>query len=161
MSRPSDPTKPTVLIPARFRPLMSLVTRAQRSNQAVFSNAYDLVCFAAAVGFYQHRTGTTSRRSADKAEGGEVVMQDPARQDRILCDMIAISVKGSDEILQPGRLQERLDLFMQYACGGMEYLLELAETRTARAAVETIIRGTDQDESVAELSKAVAFSANP
>ena len=75
--------------------------------------------------------------------------------------MIAISVKESDEILQPGRLQERLDLFMQYACGGMEYLLELAETRTARAAVETIIRGTDQDDSVAELSKAVAFSANP
>ena len=159
MNQTSDPNRPAVLVPARFKPLMVLVARSHRSNQAVFPNAYELVCFAAAVGFAQRRTGVISKHSTDKTEGGEVVMLAHERQDRVLCDMIAVAVEQSDEILEPGRLQERLDLFMQYACGGMDYLLELMESRPARAAVEVIIRDPDRDTSVAELDALVDIGA--
>ena len=155
MNKAADPARPAVLIPARFNPLMTLVSRGRKSNQAVFPNAFDLVCFGAAVGFAKGRTGPISKNSTDKTEGGEVVMSVAERADRVLCDMIAVAHEESDEVLGPGRLQERLDIFMGYASGGMDYLLELMESRTARAAVEVIIRGTDQDSSIQELDALV------
>ena len=140
---------------------MALVARGRKSNQAVFPNAFDLVCFSAAVGYAKGRTGPISHSSSDKTDGGEVVMTDPERQDRVLCDMIAVAHAQSDEILGRGELQERLDVFMQYACGGMEYLLELTASRPARAAVEVIIRGTDQDSSVQELDALSSLGDHP
>ena len=138
---------------------MPLVTRVRKSRQAVFSTAFELLCFSAAVGFANRKTGTTSKNSNDKTDGGEVVMNVPDRPDRILCDMIAVAHTESDEILATGKLQDRLDIFMQYACGGMDYLLHLmTEGRPARAAVEVIIRGADQDNSVQELSALVNLS---
>ena len=161
MSAATDPARPFVLIPQRFGSLMALVARGRKSNQAVFPNAFDLVCFSAAVGYAKRRTGAISKNSSDKTDGGEVVMTDPERQDRALCDMIAVAHARSDEILSPGRLQERLDVFMQYACGGMEYLLELIASRPARAAVEVIIRGTDQDSSIQELDALGSLGDHP
>ena len=158
MNKAIDPVRPTVLIPKRFNPLMALVARAHKSNQAVFPNAFDLLCFCAAVGFAKRRVGPASKRSSDKTEGGEVVMNVPDRRDRVLCDMIAVAREQSDVILGRGRLQERVNIFMEYACGGMDYLLELMESRTARAAVETIIRGTDEDSSVQEFDALVDLS---
>ena len=130
---------------------MSLVRRVRRSNQAVFSYAFDLVCFGAAVGFARKEISPISANSTDKTSGGEVVMNIPDRQDRLLCDMIAVAHTGDDSVLEVGKLQERLDIFMGYACGGLDYLMTLMEARTARAAVEAIIRGTDEDSSVVEL----------
>lgn len=131
---------------------MSLVRRTGRSSHAVFPNAFDLLCFAAAVGFSRSEIGQISANSNDKTNGGEVVMNVLDREDRLLCDMIAVADAGDDRVLEVGRLEERLDIFMGYACGGLDYLMTLMKTRSARAAVEAIIRGTDQDSSVAELS---------
>ena len=130
---------------------MSLVRRTGQSGQAVFPNAFDLVCFGAAVGFARSEKGTISANSSDKTSGGEVVMNIPDRKDRLLCDMIAVADAGDDSVLGVGRLQDRLDIFMGYACGGLDYLMTLMENRPARAAVEAIIRGTDRDSSVVEL----------
>lgn len=149
----SDPVRPIVLIPKRFGPLMQLVARGRSSKQAVFASAFELICFSAAVGFTQALKGNTSQNSDDKTTGGEVSMENPGRDDRVLCDMIAIAETDSDEILADGRLQERLDIFMEYACGGMDHMLQLvAEGRHARDAVELIIRNADKDSSVEELS---------
>ena len=161
MSTATDPARPFVLIPERFGSLMALVARVHKSNQAVFPNAFDLVCFGAAVGYTRGRTGTISKNSNDKTDGGEVVMTDPERQDRALCDMITVAHAQSDDILSPGKLQDRLNIFMQYACGGMDYMLELTESRTARAAVEVIIRGTDQDSSIQELDALSSLDDHP
>jgi dnd system-associated protein 4 len=151
----SDPARPAILIPERFEPLMVLSKRTTGSNskQAVFPAAFNLLCFAAAVGFDRNRKGNVSANSNDKTVGGEVVMTDAARADRVLCDMIAVAATDGDQILETGRLQERLDIFMEYACGGLEYLAELQTDRTARDAVEAIIRQTDRDESIGELKK--------
>lgn len=152
MSGP-DAVRPNVLIPKRFSPLMQLVSRGRKSSQAVFSWAYELLCFGAAVGFTRGTQGASSRGGDDKADGGDVAMDNADRDDRVLCDMIAVAETGSDEILSAGRLQQRIDIFMKYACGGMDYMLQLvAEGRTARDAVETIIRKGDEDSSVKELS---------
>ena len=161
MNAVADPARPFVLIPARFSSLMALVARVRKSNQAVFPNAFDLVCFSAAVGDAKGRTGAASKNSNDKTDGGEVVMTDPERQDRVLCDMIAVAHSQSDDILSPGKLQDRLSIFMRYACGGMEYMLELTASRTARAAVEVIIRGTDQDSSIQELDALNSLGDHP
>ena len=155
MSAASDPARPAVFIPERFTPLMSLVRRSSRSGQAVFPAAFDLLCFAAAVGFALKEKGAIAVNTNDKTVGGEVVMNIPDRRDRVLCDMIAVADSGSDAVLEFGRLQERLDTFMAYACGGLDYLSRLTETRTARDAVEAIIRGTDRDSSVVELGALV------
>ena len=155
MTKPTDPARPAVLIPKKFASLMSLVTRTGKSSQAVFPTAFDLLCFSASVGYSRGETGIISKNSTDKTEGGEAVMSNPERKDRVLCDMIAVAHSRSDEILEVGKLQQRLDIFMAYACGGMDYLMSLMETRTARAAVEAVIRGTDQDSSVQELSELV------
>lgn len=155
MTTSSDPARPAVLIPERFGPHMSLVRRTGRSSQAVFPAAFDLLCFGAAVGFARGAKGPISANSNDKTSGGEVVMNIPDRKDRVLCDMIAVADASDDTILEAGRLQERLDIFMAYACGGLDYLTTLMETRTARAAVEAVIRGTDQDSSVVELGALV------
>ena len=153
----SDPVRPAVLIPKRFEPLMVLSRRTRNSKQAVFPNAFDLLCFAAAVGFGRDTKGMISANSNDKATGGEVVMNVPSRKDCLLCDMVAVAATGGDEILETGRLQERLDIYMAYACGGMDYLLELTVERpSARAAVEAVIRKTDVDDSVAELKSLVS-----
>jgi hypothetical protein len=134
---------------------MPLVTRIGKSSQAVFPAAFDLLCFSASVGYARGLTGPISKGSSDKTDGGEVVMSSPDRKDRVLCDMVAVAHTGSDEILETGRLQDRLDIFMKFACGGLDYILKLAETRSARAAVEAIIRGTDRDNSVEALSELV------
>ena len=151
----SDPARPAVLIPGRFSPLMSLVARTGKSKQSVFPAAFDLLCFSAAVGYSRGQTGPISKNSDDKTDGGEVVMIRADRKDRVLCDMIAVAHTNSDEILEIGKLQKRLDIFMEYACGGMDYLLSLMGTRSARAAVEVIVRGTGQDISVRELGALV------
>jgi len=137
---------------------MPLVSRTGKSPQAVFPAAFDLLCFSASLGYARELTGPISKGSSDKADGGEVVMNVPDRKDRILCDMIAVAHTGTDEILETGKLQDRLDIFMKFACGGLDYIMELAETRSARAAVEAIIRGTDHDDSVQELSDLVDLS---
>lgn len=85
-------------------------------------------------------------------------MNIPDRKDRVLCDMVAVAHTGSDEILETGKLQDRLDIFMKFACGGLDYIMSLTETRSARAAVEAIIRGTDRDDSVQALSDLVDLS---
>ena len=157
MSRP-DAVRPNVLIPGRFGPLMQLVSRGRRSRQAVFSWAYELLCFGAAVGFVKGKQGPTSLGGDDKADGGDVMMDNADRDDRVLCDMIAVAATGSDEILSAGKLQQRIDIFMEYACGGMDHMLQLvAEGRTARDAVEMIIRHNDEDSSVKELSAFIAL----
>ena len=151
MTSQSDPVRPAVFIPGRFEPLMTLVRRAGRSSQAVFPAAFDLLCFAAAIGFTRDEKGAIAINSNDKTSGGEVVMNVPDRKDRLLCDMIAVADAGDDSVLEAGKLQERLDTFMRYACGGLDHLMTLAKTRTARDAVEAVIRGADQDSSVADL----------
>jgi len=79
------------------------------------------------------------------------------RYDWLLCDMIAVAHSQSDEILAPGRLSERVKIFQEYACGGMDYLLSLVDDgRTPRGAVEAVIRGTDRDSSVEELRESLA-----
>lgn len=158
MATASDPVRPAVLIPQRFSPLMSLVRRTGRSSQAVFPSAFDLLCFGAALGFGRGERGPLAANSNDKTSGGEVVMNVPDRKDRLLCDMIAVAEAGEDSILEAGRLQERLDTFMEYACGGLDYLLTLTESRSGRAAVEAVIRGTDQDRSVVELGALVRLA---
>ena len=155
MASQSDPVRPAVFIPARFEPLMTLVRRSGRSNQAVFPAAFDLLCFAAAIGFTRNEKGEIATNSNDKTNGGEVVMNVADRKDRLLCDMIAVADAGEDSVLEVGKLQQRLDIFMHYACGGLDHLMTLTTTRTARDAVEAIIRGADQDISVAELSELV------
>ena len=155
VANPYDSPRPAVFIPKRFEPLMALVTRTGKSSQTVFPAAFDLLCFGAAIGYAQGKRGPIATGSMDKADGGEVVMNIPDRKDRLLCDMIAVAHEQSDKILEVGRLQERLNIFMEYSCGGMDYLMSLMESRTARAAVEAIIRGTDQDRSVDELSTLV------
>lgn len=151
MTSQSDPVRPAVFIPERFEPLMTLVRRTGRSNQAVFPAAFDLLCFAAAIGFTRNEQGAIAVNSNDKTSGGEVVMNVPDRKDRLLCDMIAVADAGDDSVLEVGKLQERLDTFMRYACGGLDHLMVLTKTRTARDAVEAVIRGADQDSSVADL----------
>ena len=136
---------------------MSLVRRGGRSSSAIFPNGFDLLCFAAAVGFSRDEKGAIADNTNDKTSGGEVVMNVPDRLDRLLCDMVAVADTGDDSVLEPGRLQERLDIFMGYACGGLEHLMRLTTTRSARAAVEVIIRGGDQDSSVAELSDLIGL----
>lgn len=157
MATASDPARPAVFIPERFTPLMSLVRRTGRSSQAVFATAFDLLCFAAVLGFARKEQGAIAVSTNDKTSGGEVVMNIPDRKDRVLCDMIAVADSGNDAILEVGRLQERLDTFMAYACGGLDYLMRLTESRTARDAVEAVIRGTDRDTSVVELGALVDF----
>ena len=159
MTAGSDPARPAVFIPERFAPLMSLVRRTGRSSQAVFPAAFDLLCFAAAIGFGRGEKGALAASSNDKTAGGEVVMNIPDRKDRVLCDMIAVADTGGDAILEVGRLQERLDIFMAYACGGLDYLMGLTESRTARDAVEVVIRGVDLDSSVVELGALVDLDA--
>lgn len=151
MTSQPDPVRPNVFIPERFEPLMTLVRRTGRSSQAVFPAAFDLLCFAAAIGFTRSEQGAIAINSNDKTSGGEVVMNVPDRKDRLLCDMIAVADAGDDTVLEAGRLQERLDTFMCYACGGLDHLMTLTKTRTARDAVEAVIRGADQDSSVADL----------
>ena len=136
---------------------MSLVRRGSQSTSAIFPAAFDLLCFAAAVGFDRSEKGVIADKSNDKTDGGEVVMNLPDRMDRLLCDMVAVADTGDDSILETGRLQERLDIFMSYACGGLDHLMTLTTTRSARAAVEVIIRGADRDSSVAELSDLVGL----
>ncbi len=160
MHQDTDPARPAVFIPSRFNSLMSLVIRTGRSNQAVFPAAFDLLCFSASVGYARGLTGPISKGSSDKTDGGEVVMNIPDRNDRILCDMVAVTHTGSDDILEIGKLQDRLDIFMEYACGGLDYIMSLAETRTARAAVEAIIRGTDRDDSIQALSELIDLGDN-
>ena len=151
----SDPSRPAVLIPSRFSSLMPLVTRTGKTRQAVFPAAFDLLCFGASVGYARGLTGPISKGSSDKADGGEVVMNIPDRKDRVLCDMVAVAHAESDDILETGKLQDRLDIFMEYACGGLDYIMTLAETRSARAAVEAIIRDTDRDDSIQAFSELV------
>ena len=160
MTTQLDPGRPAVYVPERFEPLMSLVRRTGRSNQAVFPTAFDLLCFAAAIGFARNEKGEIAKNSNDKTSGGEVVMNLADRKDRLLCDMIAVADAGEDSVLEVGKLQERLDIFMHYACGGLDHLMVLTTTRTARDAVEAIIRGADQDNSVAELSDLVDLDDN-
>ena len=158
MPQDTDPARPAVYIPSRFSSLMSLVTRTRKTSEAVFPAAFDLLCFGASVGYAREMKGTISTGSSDKTDGGEVVMNIPDRKDRVLCDMVAVAHTDSDDILETGNLQDRLDIFMRYACGGLDYIMRLAETRTARAAVEAIIRGTDRDDSIQALSELVDLS---
>lgn len=158
MPQDADPARPAVFIPSRFSSLMPLVSRTGKSTQAVFPAAFDLLCFSASVGYARGLTGPISKGSSDKTDGGEVVMNIPDRKDRVLCDMVAVAHTGSDEILETGKLQDRLDIFMEFACGGLDYIMSLAETRSARAAVEAIVRGTDRDDSVQALSDLVDLS---
>ncbi|WP_034274430.1 hypothetical protein [Haloechinothrix halophila] len=105
-------------------------------QEAGFPYFRDILTFAAAVGFrFSRRTGFT------EAAG------DPIRYETLtvppfsetLINAIAVNVISDDpEIMDAGRIEERVKIFEEYANGGLEYIQEQVNVRHQPAALVVV-----------------------
>ena len=162
MTNTVESNAPSVFVPQRFEPLRGLVQSTGTKN-APFKAMYDLLTFGAVLGLRERKKGEPSSSGADRiSTHSEVKLDNPDRIERTLIDIISVVSAGSDDVLFPGRQQDRVDTFMAYACGGLDFILALVgEGRTPRDAVDAILRGTvEKDTSATELRASIAGLAN-
>lgn len=162
MSNTTESNAPSVFVPLRFEPLRALVQSTGAKN-APFKAMYDLLTFGAVLGFNENKKGEPSTAGSDRiSTHSEVKLDNPDRIERTMIDIIAVVAADSDEVLFPGKQQDRVETFMRYSCGGLDYILDLvAEGRTARDAIDAILRGSvEKDTSAAELRASIAGLAN-
>jgi hypothetical protein len=161
-SATAESNAPSVFVPQRFEPLRALVQSTGAKN-APFKAMYDLLTFGAVLGFNETKTGELATSNSDRISShSEVKLDNPDRVERTMIDIIAVVAADGDEVLFPGKQQERVDTFMRFACGGLDYILELvAEGRTPRDAIDAILRGAvEKDTSASELRASIAGLAN-
>lgn len=131
-------TAPTSDVRVR-RPQQHEALMIELRDEAAFSTFRDILLFAAAVGVhFKRRVGFTS------AAG------DPIRYETLtvptfseaLVNMIAAHETPNDpEIMDSGRLEERITIFEEYANGGLEYIQEQVNVRhqTADLVVNALV----------------------
>lgn len=103
-------------------------------DEAGFATMRDVLLFAAAVGKSQERRVAFS-------EAGEPIryetLIDP-EYSSALVNMIAVVSEPEDaEILARGRLKDRITIFEEYACGGLEYIQ--GELNARKMTLETLL----------------------
>jgi dnd system-associated protein 4 len=106
----------------------------QLASQRPFRENRDVLVFAAAVGWHE-------RRRVPLATKDEPIRWETATNRRgtePLANMIAAVESNDPEILSDDRFDERLEIFEQYANGGLEVLRGLLASEP-RAAVDVIL----------------------
>lgn len=125
------PTEVRVRRPQQHEALM-----VELQKEAHFPTFRDILLFAAAVGFRQ------SRRVAFTGSSGDPIRYEtltaPAFSDTLINMMAANVVNDDPEIMDGARLEERIQIFEEYANGGLEYLQEQVNVRHQPAALVVI-----------------------
>lgn len=108
------------------RPLQHEDLLRELHDEAGFPYMRDSLLFAAALG------ANIGRRTPFKDTGESIryeTLTDPMFASALV-NMIATRARPEDpEILDSGRLQERLDIFAEYANGGLDYIQEQRNVR--------------------------------
>ena len=91
-----------------------------------FPTFRDILLFAAAVGFRQGRRVPFSEAAGDPIRYD--VLTGPSYSDTLV-NMIAANVVDDPEILDDTRIEERVQIFEEYANGGLEYIQEQCNVR--------------------------------
>lgn len=95
-------------------------------DEAGFPTMRDVLLFAAAVGYAKQRRERFDR--SGEPIRLEVVTSE-ALADTFFTMLSAATVEADPEILRPERIGERLNIFEEFACGGLSYIQEEANTR--------------------------------
>lgn len=105
-------------------------------GEAGFSTFRDILLFAAALGFRNDRRVPFTAASGDPIRYETLTV--PAFSETLI-NMIAANVVTDDpEIMDGARIEERMNLFEEYANGGLEYLQEQVNVRHQPAALVII-----------------------
>jgi dnd system-associated protein 4 len=124
-------TTPSADVRAR-RPADHAVLIETLRTEAGFPFYYDVLLFAAAVGYSQDRRVPFTGTSGDVRYE---VLTGPQFSDSLI-NMIAANTRSDDpEVLDAVRLEERVRIFEEYANGGLEYIQEQINTRHKTAAL--------------------------
>lgn len=107
----------------------------EMQNEAKFPTYRDVLLFAAAVGFELQRRVPFTATSGDSIR--YEVLTYNAFSDTLLNMIAANAVSDDPEILDGGRLEERVRIFEEFANGGLEYIQEQVNVR--RQPVELIV----------------------
>jgi dnd system-associated protein 4 len=122
----------------------------QLAGHRPFRENRDVLVFAAAVGWHE-------KRKVPLAAKDEPIRWETATNRRgteALANMIAAVESGDPEILSDDRFDERLEIFEQYANGGLEVLRGLIDSQPRPAidvileVVQQVSRSTDAQDAV-------------
>lgn len=105
-------------------------------NEGRFPYFRDILLFAAAIGYRNDRRVAFTGASGDPIR--YETLTGPAFSEALI-NMIAANVVTDDpEIMDGTRIEERINLFEEYANGGLEYLQEQVNVRHQPAALVVI-----------------------
>ncbi len=124
-------TTPSADVRAR-RPADHAVLIETLRNEAGFPFYYDVLLFAAAVGYTQNRRVPFSGTSGDVRYE---TLTGPTFSDSLINMLAANAVSDDPEVLDVNRLEERVRIFEEYANGGFEYIQDQINTRHKTAAL--------------------------
>lgn len=118
------------------RPAQHEVLIQRLKDEAGFPTMRDTLLLAAAVGVAKQR------RQAFEKSGEPIRLEtltSEALADTFFAMLSAVTREGDAEILAPDRVSERLAIFEEYACGGLDYIQEEANTR--HVPLDVVIQG--------------------
>jgi dnd system-associated protein 4 len=118
--------------PKQLESLMDRLTNPKDSGP--FDTYRDLLGFAAALGFARNRSQQFEHSSEPIAWETFVNRQG----NEALVNMLAAVISDDADILSPGRADDRLTTFEEYAYGGLQILQETL-SRSHRPAVDVIL----------------------
>lgn len=133
------------------RPAQHEVLIQRLKDEAGFPTMRDVLLLAAAVGVSQQRrqpferTGEPIRLETLTAE---------ALADTFFAMLSAVTRAEDPEVLGPERVTERLAIFEEYACGGLDFIQEEANTR--RMPLDAVIQSLVVDALVEEKAQTPA-----
>ena len=104
----------------------------QMRDDGGFATMRDVLLFAAAV-------GKSKERRVPFDESGEPIryetLTDPEYASALVNMMAAVTEADDPEVLAASRLKDRIAMFEEYACGGLEYIQGEMNTRRMGPAV--------------------------
>lgn len=101
-----------------------------------FDTRYRALTFAAALGFARGRRTPLGPVDASVSIRWELFREVGAD---VLAGMIAVTETDETEILAPDRVQDRIDIFEEFASGGLEILREELDARAPKGPREVIL----------------------
>lgn len=124
-------TEVRVRRPRQYEPLIQ-----EMREQGGFATMRDVLLFAAAL-------GKVEGRRVPFDESGEPIrfetLTDPEYSSALVNMIAAVSEPEDPEILSSARLKDRIQIFEEYACGGLEYLQ--GELNARKMSVEILLPG--------------------
>jgi len=128
------------------RPQQHEALMQELHNEGKFPTYRDILLFAASVGFRQQRRVPFSSAAGDPIRYETLVT--PTFSSALINMIAANVVKDDPEIMDDSRIEERINIFEEYANGGLEYIQEQVNVRhqpAARVVLELVIEALFSD----------------